>query len=90
MLRLLGALSPTALIVIGTLASAVPFSTAGYLAGHFLGWHAGNAAGKAAIVETVNKRNAAAVEVARGARDDIDRCFNLDGEWNQETGKCDR
>ncbi|KNY21641.1 hypothetical protein [Methylobacterium sp. ARG-1] len=90
MLRLIGTLSPITLALLGAMVAALPLSTGGYFVGKFVGWHAGNAAGKAAIVETVNKRNAEAAKVARGARDDIDRCFNIDGEWLQEAGKCDR
>lgn len=90
MLRLIGMLSPAALLVIGGTVSGLPLATGGYFLGKWAGWHAGNTAGKAAIVETVNKRNAAAAQVARGARDDIDACFNIDGDWNQEKGQCDR
>ncbi|SFM82622.1 hypothetical protein [Methylobacterium pseudosasicola] len=90
MLRLIGTLSPVTLLVLGGMIGALPTAGAGYALGKFLGWHAGNAAGKAAIVETVNKRNAEAARVARGARDDIDRCFNIDGEWIQEEGRCSK
>ena len=90
MLRLIGMLSPAALVVIGGTVAGLPLATGGYFVGKWVGWSAGNTAGKAAIVETVNKRNAAAAQVARGARDDIDACFNAGGEWLQEDGRCDR
>lgn len=89
MLRLIGTLSPATLVLIGAMLAALPLSTGGYFVGKWVGWSDGNAAGKAAIVETVNKRNAEAAKVARGAREDIDACFNAGGEWNVETGKCD-
>lgn len=90
MLRLIGTLSPVTLLAIGGMVAALPLTTAGYYGGKFVGWHSGYDAGKAAIVETVNKRNAAAAQVARGAREDIDRCYNGGGEWMVETGTCER
>ena len=90
MLRLIGMLSPAALLVIGGTVAGLPLATGGFFAGKVWGRHLGFAEGKTAIVETVNKRNAEAAQVARGARDDIDRCFNIDGEWDQETGSCSK
>ncbi|MHB2205081.1 hypothetical protein [Methylobacterium sp. CM6257] len=88
MLRLLGTLSPTALMVVGAVVAGLPLASGGYFIGKFVARHDGNAAGRAAIVETVNKRNAEAAQVARGAQNDIEACFNAGGEWLQEVGKC--
>lgn len=90
MLRLIGSLSPITLLALGAMGATLPVATGGYAVGKFVGWSAGYTAGKTAIVETVNKRNAEAAQVAAGARDDIDRCFNAGGEWLQEDGRCDR
>jgi hypothetical protein len=88
MLRLIGTLSPVTLLALGAMLSALPVATGGYALGKWVGWSSGYSAGKTAIVEAVNKRNAEAAQVAKDARNDIDACFNAGGEWLQEVGKC--
>lgn len=73
---------------------------AGLIVGAFVTWlivmvlvvpykiHSAKQEGRAEIVEQVTKQNAQAGAVARSAKANVDSCYDSNGEWDQETGKC--